>query len=107
VSGLNHKQILIRSSAPEHCQASLSSSNNRLVRISAADLGRIGIEGVRKTGDSRAERYDLSRCLVRKLLSALRSSSGENLAAVLGGHSLSEAVLLLAMDLFRLICSEH
>ena len=42
-----------------------------------------------------------------QLSSALCASSLENLSAVLGSHSLSEAVLHLSLTLLRLICSFH
>ena len=45
--------------------------------------------------------------LVRKSLSAFCSSASKNLASVSVGHSLSEAVLLLSVELLGLICSEH
>ena len=45
--------------------------------------------------------------LVRKSCSSLGASSGKYLSAVMGGHSLSEAVLHLSLTLFRLICSFH
>ena len=38
---------------------------------------------------------------------ALGAAAGENLAAVLGSHSLAETVLHLAMTLLGLICTEH
>jgi hypothetical protein len=38
---------------------------------------------------------------------ALGSAAGKNLAAVSGSHPLAEAVLLLALPLFRLICANH
>lgn len=44
---------------------------------------------------------------MRKLSSALRASAGENLSAVGGRHSFSEAMLHLSLTLFRLICSFH
>ena len=44
---------------------------------------------------------------VRKSLSAFCASSLEDVSAVLGLHSLSEAVLLLTLELFGLISSEH
>ncbi len=55
---------------------------------------------------------DNSICLcaqqsVGKLLSALCSAAGENLAAVSVGHSLAEAVFHLAMTLLGLISSFH
>ncbi len=45
--------------------------------------------------------------LISESCSALSASSLENLSAVSGSHSLSEAVFFLSVDLFRLICSEH
>ena len=50
-----------------------------------------------------------SRCpgLVGQTGSALRSATGEDLAAVCGGHSLAEAVLFLALTLLRLIGTKH
>ena len=42
-----------------------------------------------------------------KLCSALRSAAGQNLAAVCGGHSLAEAVLLLALTLLGLVSTQH
>ena len=45
--------------------------------------------------------------LVGQSFSALGSSSGQNFSAVRRGHSLSEAVLLLSVELLRLICSQH
>lgn len=44
---------------------------------------------------------------ISELLSALCTATGKNLASVLSGHSLSESVLLLALELFGLIGSEH
>lgn len=44
---------------------------------------------------------------MRKFSSALCASAGENLSAVSGRHSFSEAVLHLSLTLFRLICSFH
>lgn len=38
---------------------------------------------------------------------AFGASSLEHLAAVGGGHSLAEAMLLLTLELLGLICSEH
>ena len=51
--------------------------------------------------------YSLFLKLISKSCSAFCASSLENLSAVSGSHSLSEAVLLLSVDLFGLICSEH
>ena len=45
--------------------------------------------------------------LIAELLPALGSAAGKNLAAVSVGHSLSEAVLHLALALFGLIRSFH
>ena len=45
--------------------------------------------------------------LIRKLLSALCSAAGKNLAAVSVSHSFAEAVLHLAMTLLGLISSLH
>ena len=45
--------------------------------------------------------------LVRELLAALGSASGKYLAAVLGCHSLTEAMHLLTVELLGLIGSEH
>ena len=42
-----------------------------------------------------------------ELISALGTSAGENLTAVGGAHSLSEAALLIALLFLRLECSEH
>ena len=50
--------------------------------------------------------YGLSR-LIRESYSALCTSSLEDFSAVRGSHSLSEAVLLLSLTLFRLIGSKH
>jgi hypothetical protein len=46
-------------------------------------------------------------CLVGKLCSALCSAAGQNLAAVLGCHSLTETVLFLALTLLGLIGTKH
>ncbi len=45
--------------------------------------------------------------LICQLLSAFCSATGEHFAAVGCCHSLQEAVLLLAMEFFRLICPFH
>ena len=45
--------------------------------------------------------------LVGQSLSALGTSSLENVATVRGLHSLSEAMLLLSLALLRLVSSEH
>ena len=45
--------------------------------------------------------------LVGKSLSALCASSLEDVSAVSSLHSLSEAVFLFSLTLFRLISSEH
>ena len=45
--------------------------------------------------------------LVGQSLSALCTSSLENVATVGGLHSLSEAMLLLSLTLLRLVSSEH
>ena len=45
--------------------------------------------------------------LVSKSCSALCTTSLEYFSAVSGLHSLSEAVLLLSLALFGLICSKH
>ena len=45
--------------------------------------------------------------LVRELLTALCSTSGKYLAAILGCHSLTEAMHLLTVELLGLIGSEH
>ena len=42
-----------------------------------------------------------------ELCSALGAATGEDLAAVGGSHSLSEAMYLASLSLLRLICSEH
>ena len=59
----------------------------------------------------RAVRHPKSGCASRKLvgqsLSALCASSLKNVSAVGSSHSLSEAMLLLSLTLFRLIRSEH
>ena len=44
---------------------------------------------------------------VSQSLSALCTTSLENVSAVSGLHSLSETVLLLSLTLFRLISSKH
>ena len=44
---------------------------------------------------------------VGQSLSALGASSLENVATISGLHSLSEAMLLLSLTLFRLVSSEH
>ena len=38
---------------------------------------------------------------------ALGAAAGQHLAAIAGGHTLTEAVLLLSVDLLRLISSFH
>ena len=45
--------------------------------------------------------------LVGQSLSALGTSSLENVATIRGLHSLSEAMLLLSLTLLRLVSSEH
>ena len=45
--------------------------------------------------------------LVGQSLSALCTSSLENVATIRGLHSLSEAMLLLSLTLLRLVSSEH
>ena len=45
--------------------------------------------------------------LVRQTSAALVAASLEDLSAVRGSHSLTEAVNLASLSLFRLICSEH
>ena len=45
--------------------------------------------------------------LVGQSFSALGASSLQDVSAVSGSHSLSEAMLLLSLTLFRLISSEH
>ena len=44
---------------------------------------------------------------VGQSLSALSAASLENVSAVCGLHSLSEAMLLFSLTLFRLVSSEH
>ena len=44
---------------------------------------------------------------VAELSSALRSAASENLAAVSGLHSFTEAVLLLALELLGLVGTKH
>ena len=44
---------------------------------------------------------------VREAGPALRAATSQNLSAVPRHHSLAEAVLLLALELFGLICSQH
>lgn len=51
--------------------------------------------------------FGIIHSLVGKSCSSLSASSGKHLSAVVGGHSLSEAVLHLSLTLFRLICSFH
>ena len=51
--------------------------------------------------------YVGKRELVGKSLSALCTSSLENVSAVSSSHSLSETVLLLSLTLFGLVSSEH
>ena len=48
-----------------------------------------------------------SRHLVGQSLSALCASSLEYVSAISSLHSLSEAVLLFSLTLFRLVSSEH
>ena len=48
-----------------------------------------------------------SRQLVGQSLSALCASSLEYVSAISSLHSLSEAVLLFSLTLFRLVSSEH
>jgi hypothetical protein len=50
---------------------------------------------------------DVTPKLVGQSLSALCTSSLENVATVSGLHSLSEAMLLLSLTLLRLVSSEH
>ena len=54
----------------------------------------------------RAPRWVL-RDSVGEAGSALRAAAGEDLAAVAGGHSLAEAVLLLALTLLGLVGANH
>ena len=48
-----------------------------------------------------------SELLISQGLSSLCSAASKYLATILGGHSLSEAVLLLALELLGLVSSEH
>jgi hypothetical protein len=43
----------------------------------------------------------------RQLLATLGTTSGQNAATILGGHSLTEAVLVNATAIVRLKCSLH
>lgn len=45
--------------------------------------------------------------LRRQALSALQSSSCQNLTAVFGAHSFSETMLFGTMSFLRLVCSQH
>lgn len=45
--------------------------------------------------------------LVSKSCTTLSASSFEDISSVSGSHSLSEAMYLASLSLFRLICSEH
>ena len=45
--------------------------------------------------------------LRRQALSALQSSSRQNLTAVFGAHSFSETMLFGTMSFLRLVCSQH
>ena len=45
--------------------------------------------------------------LVSKSCTTLSASSFEDISSVRGSHSLSEAMYLTSLSLFRLICSEH
>ena len=58
-----------------------------------------------KRGRSHAGRHCTS--LIGQSFSALRASSLENVTAVCGLHSLSEAMLLFSLSLLRLVSSEH
>ena len=49
----------------------------------------------------------LKRLLCGQLLSALKSSSRQDLATIFGAHSFSETVLFCAMSFLRLKCSKH
>ena len=51
--------------------------------------------------------YHPAGALIAELCSALCTAASKYLAAVLGGHSLAEAVLLGALALLRLVCSKH
>ena len=51
--------------------------------------------------------YGTTLKLVGKSLSALCTTSLENVSAVCGLHSLSEAMLLFSLTLFGLVSSEH
>ena len=53
------------------------------------------------------ELLPLGNQLVGQSLSALSASSLEYVSAISSLHSLSEAVLLLSLTLFRLVSSEH
>lgn len=54
-----------------------------------------------------AKRSTLLNELVTQLCAALGTTASKHFAAVLGSHSLTEAVLLLAVNLLRLVGSEH
>ena len=56
---------------------------------------------------SRSSRIRVQKILVGQSFSALCASSLEYVSAVSGFHSLSEAMLLFSLTLFRLISSEH
>ena len=51
--------------------------------------------------------YIRPNCLVSELSSALRTSAGQNLSAVGGSHSLTEAMLAGALTLLGLISTDH
>ena len=51
--------------------------------------------------------YHPAGALVAEFCSALCTAASKYLAAVFGGHSLTEAVLLGALALLRLVCSKH
>ncbi len=50
---------------------------------------------------------DRRQKLVGQTSSALCSSASQNLAAVLGRHSLAETMLFFSLDLFGLVSSQH
>ena len=62
-----------------------------------------------RAGVSRPEKAILRACPTSggELSSALCTAACKNLAAIFGGHSFTESVLLCAMALLRLVCSKH
>ena len=82
-------------------------TRHSLPHITTSAVRQQTAKGARAAADHAITLETKALLLIGECLSSLCSASCKHLAAVLGGHSLAEAVLDLSLTLLGLICSDH